>query len=169
MKADKHGAFKAGVAGLVIGLLGAAVLFRALGIVGVLLVLPLVAWGASRVFVDMTHSAIARIGDGHLEEWEGAYYEFAGIHVRIYEIDGRLWFVAADIIKALNIEANARLLASAKARKIAGTGLPAFTADTAEAFVLAHAPQDAARFVNWMKRDVVAAWERKKSGALAAR
>ena len=169
MKADKHAAFKGGVAGLVIGLLGAAVLFRVMGIIGILLALPLVAWGASRVFVDMTHGAVAGIGDGHLEEWEGSYYEFAGIHIRIYEIDGRLWFVAADIIKALNIEANARLLASAKPREIAGTGLPALTADKVEAFVLAHAPQEAARFVNWMKRDVVAAWERKKSGALAAR
>jgi hypothetical protein len=169
MKADKHSGFKAGVAGLVIGLLGAAVLFRAMGIIGILLALPLVAWGASRVFVDMTHGAVARIGDGHLEEWEGNYYEFAGIHVRVYEVDGRLWFVAADVIKALNIEANARLLASAKPREIAGTGLSAFSAEAAEAFVLAHAPQDAARFVNWMKRDVVAAWERKKSGALAAR
>ena len=169
MKAEKHATFRSGVIGLVVGLLAAALFFRMMGVIGILLALPVVAWGAGRVFVDMTHGAISTIGDKHLEAWEGSYYEFAGIHVRVYEIEGRLWFVAADVIKALNIEANARLLASAKAREIAGTGLPGFTAEAAEAFVIAHAPQDAARFVNWMRREVLVPWERKKSGALAAR
>lgn len=169
MKADKHATFRAGVIGLVVGLLAAALLFRVMGIIGILFALPVVAWGAGRVFVDMTHGAVSTIGDKHLEEWEGSYYEFAGIHIRVYEIEGRLWFVAADVVKALNIKANAHLLASARAREIAGTGLPGFTAEAAEAFVIAHAPQDAARFVNWMKRDVVTPHERKKTGALAAR
>src|SRR5262249_18436629 len=111
VKAEKHATFKSGAIILVVGLAGAALLFRFVGSIAMFLALPFIAWGASRVFVDATHGAIATIGDKHLEEWEGKYYEFAGIHVRVYEVRDRLWFVADDVIKALHIEANARLLA----------------------------------------------------------
>jgi hypothetical protein len=32
--------------------------------------------------------------------WEGRYYEFQNVHVRIYEEDGKLWFVANDVRNA---------------------------------------------------------------------
>ncbi len=133
---------------------------------------PAIGIAIARPLVELTHEGFSWLAQHPLKEWEGNYYEFAGVHIRVYELDGRLWFGAPDVIKALGIQASPALMLSQNVRgcsKLSGTGIACLTAEAAETLVLAHAPQDGARFVNWMKRDVVASWERKRSGALAAR
>jgi hypothetical protein len=173
MKTDKHGAYKIGVFAFIVGLIAAALLFRVLGVIGVLLALPILAFGISRLLVDHTHSALAQIGDSYLEQWEGKYYEFATMQIRIYEVDGQLWFALGDIIRATGLKTDAHKQLAAYpngCEVLAGTGgLVCMTAPTVEKFIERHPGQETGRFLLWMQRSVLLPYERKKKGQVAKR
>ena len=145
---------------------------KAWALVAFLFSLPVIGFAIARPLIELSHEGLTWMSRSGLRAWEGNYYEFAGVHVRVYELDGQLWFAAADVIKAVEIQASPRLLASTKARgarEIPGAGLVCLTVEAVEELLAAHSPSEGGRFINWMRREVVAPWERKKSGALAAR
>jgi hypothetical protein len=145
---------------------------RSWALVAFLVSVPVVGFAIARPLIELSHEGLTWLRHSPLHEWEGSYYEFAGVHVRVYELDGRLWFGAPDVIKALGLQASPALMLSQNlrgCRKLSGTGIACLTVEAAEKLVLDHAAPEGARFVNWMRREVVTPWERKRSGALAAR
>jgi len=134
--------------------------------------IPVVGFAIANPLIELSHEGIAWMWHSGLREWEGHYYEFAGVHIRVYELDGRLWFAGKDVIKAADVQANPRLLMTTNprgCREIPGTGLICLTAEAVEEVILAQSAPEGGRFINWMKREVLTPWERKRSGALAAR
>jgi len=174
MKTDKHPAFQMALIVLVVALLAFWIFSRYLGLVfGLLFSLPLLAWAASRLLVEGTHSGFAWMADKQLEQWEGKYYEFATVQIRIYEYEDELWFSIADIAQAtgLRINADSQLAVYQGGCKVLpGTGnRVCMTSPTVEKFIAKHASQETGRFLLWMQREVMMPWERKKIGQLAHR
>ena len=123
---------------------------------------PVMGIAIARPLVELSHEGLSWMSQHPLKEWEGDYYEFAGVHVRVYELDGSLWFGAADVINAVGIQASPTLMLSQNVRgcrKLPGAGLICLTAEAAEKLVLEHSAPEGGRFVNWMKREVVMPWE----------
>jgi hypothetical protein len=173
MRVDKHGAFKTGVYVFVIGLLVAWPLYKGFGIFGILFALPIIAFGAARMIPDLVQGGLIWVSDKQLEQWEGKYYEFATVQIRIYEYEDELWFAIADIAQAtgLKINADAQLAVyQAGCRVLPGTGnRVCMTAPTVEKFIAKHPSQETGRFLLWMQREVMMPWDRKKIGQLAHR
>ena len=133
---------------------------------------PAIGIAIARPLVELTHEGFSWLAQHPLKEWEGNYYEFGGVHVRVYEFDGRLWFAAADVIKAVDLQASPKMLMTTNprgCREIPGTGMVCLTTEAVEELLLAHAPPEGGRFIHWMKREVLMPWERKRSGALSGR
>ena len=73
---------------------------------GILLVVclfgvPLLAWFLSRGLVHGGFGLARHAAGTAMEPWHGRYYEFEGTQVRVFEEDGRLWFVLIDVAHAL--------------------------------------------------------------------
>jgi hypothetical protein len=139
--------------------------WKGLGVAGLLLVLPLLAWFASRLIVHGSSGAVGLINRRATSEWEGYYYAFDDIQIRVYEDDGRLWFVARDVLKALGMKDvadsflarfpdHARLLESEK--------LTVLDADGLEKLLGRRQDRESVRFLLWMRRDVLKPWAKKK-------
>ena len=139
--------------------------WKGLGVVGFLLTLPVLAWFASRAIVHGSGGAVGWINRQATSEWEGYYHAFNDIQIRVYEDDGRLWFVAKDVLKALEMKDvadsflarfpdNARLLEHEKLTVLDSDGLEKLLGNRQE--------HEAIRFLLWMRRDVVMPWKKKK-------
>lgn len=139
--------------------------WKGLGMVGLLLTLPVLAWFASRLIVHGSSGAVGWINRKATSEWEGYYYAFNDIQIRVYEDDGRLWFVARDVLTALEMKDVAdsflarfpddtRLLEREKLTAIDANGLEKLLGNRLD--------HESVRFLLWMRRDVVKPWERKK-------
>jgi hypothetical protein len=128
---------------------------------------PVIGVAIARPLVELTHEGFGWLSAQPLKEWEGNYYEFGGVQVRVLEYDERLWFAADDVIKATGIRAKGATLSEAHA--IPGARFPCFTMQGLEQVLGRHRGHESGRFVLWAQREVVAPWERKRRGALVPR
>jgi len=142
-------------------------------LLGVMFFCVPVAFAISRPLIEVVHEGGGWIANAPLEQWEGKYYEFAGVQIRIYEYEGELWFAVADIAKSTGLRINVdaqRAVYQAGCRVLPGTaGAVCMTAPTVEKFIAKHPGQETGRFLLWMQREVMMPWERKKVGQLAHR
>ena len=128
---------------------------------------PLIGIAIARPMVELFHEGVGWLSAQPLEKWQGNYYEFGGVQVRVYEDVGALWFAAKDVVKAAGIEANADAFHEGKV--LEGANVRCLTAGEVEALLTTHQSREGGRFILWMRREVVAPWERKRSGALVPR
>src|ERR1700687_2274127 len=87
---------------------------------------PVVGFAITRPLIELTHEGLTWLWHSPMREWEGSYYEFGGVHIRVDELDARRWFAPAGVIKAVDVQANPRLLMTTNprdCREIPGTGL----------------------------------------------
>jgi hypothetical protein len=118
----------------------------------------------AKPLVELSHEGLGWLAAQPLKEWEGRYYEFAGVHVRIYEDRGELWFAAKDVITAIAIPANAdSLLAVYPSGCKALDGLTCLAMPTLEKLLSAHPGPESGRFLLWARREVLGPWEKKRS------
>ena len=131
---------------------------------GLILVMPLAAKLVARQLIELAHEGFTWLSRQPLADWQGVYYEFDGVHVRIYEVDGALWFTVADVLKAVDVK---RLPASfqathrAELKRIPGSLGIALPASALAALLEPLRTPKAGRFLQWSRREVVAPWERK--------
>ena len=132
--------------------------------------IPVFAFAVARPLIEFSHEGIDWLADAHSREWHGAYYQFNGVQIRVYEDDDRLWFTVADVLKACNIRAIAdTLLASYPANcKLIGRHA-CLDLEGVEKFFASNKSVELGRLMVWAKREVVAPWERKRTGALVPR
>jgi hypothetical protein len=137
-----------------------------------LLSAPFIAAALARPILEGSTEAMRWLAQRWHTRWEGKYYEFSGVQVRIFEHRDQLWFAVADIIRAIGKGKGAdglletyskggRIVPEAKMLCLTIAGLEK-NLDPAEA-------PDIGRFLVWARRDVVTPWERKRSGELIPR
>ena len=137
------------------------------GIIGFLFSTPIIGVAIAKPLVEMIHDGFGWLSGQPLKKWEGNYYEFGGVQVRVVEHDDALWFAAADVIKATEIKAHARTLE--ESRLIPGLSFPFLDIDGVESVLGRHRSHESGRFILWARREVLAPWERKRSGAMVPR
>ena len=140
---------------------------KAWALVAFLVSFPTLAWSLSRPAIQLIEDGFTWTAAQPLRKWQGNYYEFAGVQVRVIEHDGVLWFAADDVIKATGIKAVGGALP--ESRLLREWGLSCLTIEGVEGLLARRRSHEAGRFIVWARREVLAPWERKRSGALAAR
>ena len=146
---------------LIVG--GRAFAQRAGALIGFVLSTPL--WGAllARPLLELGIRAFVAMRDDPLRRWQGAYYAFDGVHVRVFEDEGRLWIGARDVAAALGVRRGTdAFLATHPHGARAIDGLTCIDVATAESWALALGGRDAKRFAVWLRREVEAPWLRRR-------
>jgi hypothetical protein len=134
-----------------------------LGLVGFVVAVPILAFAISKPLIEMTHDGFTWTSNQPLTKWQGHYYEFNDVQIRVLEDGDKLWFSADDMIKATQIEAKGATLLETKVIEDVGPCLPM---DGVEKVLLRHRSHESQRFLLWARREVQTPWERKRSGAL---
>ena len=135
---------------------------------GIVAATPLVVKLVTRHLIELFHEGFTWLSRQPLQEWEGAYYAFDDIQVRIHEFEGELWFTVADILAAIGAKRlPPAFLATHRAelRRIPGSRKDALPARSLPALLEPMREANAGRFLLWARREVVAPWERKHGAA----
>ena len=128
---------------------------------------PLIGAALARPLVELFHDGLGWLSAQPLDKWQGNYYEFGGVQVRVFEEDGALWFAAKDVVKATGISASADMFH--EGRVLPGANLRCLSITDVEILLATHPGHEAGRFVLWAQREVITPWARKRSGALIPR
>jgi hypothetical protein len=121
---------------------------------------PAIAVAIARPLVELIHEGFTWTSRQPLKKWEGNYYEFGGVQVRVVEDDGQLWFAADDVIKATGIAAVGGTLL--EARDLPEWGFAGLGIDGVEKVLGRHRSHESGRFILWARREVIMPWERKR-------
>ena len=144
--------------GLVIGAVGFSLL--AVPVFGIALGKPLVLL-ADEGFSWLWHQP--------MQKFQGSYFAFNNVQVRIYEgNDGRLWLVAKDVLHAVGMKGvpDSFLAVYPDGTKVlAGTLLTAMDTDSVHHLLDKRNEHESIRFLQWMEREVLKPWERKRERA----
>ncbi len=98
------------------------------------------------------------------EKWNGNYYEFAGVHIRIYPVGKKLWFVDADVLKVLGEKPTLMLESTYDPHEygqIEEAGMHGFSEEGMEKLLQASRHHEAQRMLLWVRREVVKQHRRK--------
>ena len=136
-------------------------------LIGFVFSTPLIAVAIAKPLVEMIEEGFGWLSAQPLKKWQGNYYEFGGVQVRVFEDEDELWFAADDVIKATGISAVGGALPDS--RLIEEIRLSCLTLGGVEALLARHRSHEAGRFLLWARREVLVPWERKRSGALVPR
>jgi len=126
---------------------------------------PLVGVAIARPVVEMVHDGVGWLWRQPLEAWQGNYYAFNSVHIRVFDDGERLWFCAQDIVAACHLKALAPAIPGVELVE----KLPSLTIEGVQRFHDGHPHPELGRFLLWAQREVVRPWERKRSGALIPR
>ena len=135
-------------------------------LLGFLFALPLAAWLAARFLLKGGSGFVKAIENHALAEWHGVFYAFDDIQVRVFEDDGRLWFVGVDVARALGWKALPQRFLSTRRRLlrvVPGTKLQALDFEGLEVLLGARREVACGRFLRWARMEVVAPWHNQRS------
>lgn len=135
---------------------------------GLIIVMPIAAKLVTRQLIELFHEGFTWLSQQPLRQWEGAYYEFDNIQVRIYEVEGELWFAVPDLLKALELKRLPPAFAAThrkSVKRVPGSRLEAIPAGDLPALLEPLRQEKAGRLLLWAQREVIAPWERKHGGA----
>ena len=154
--------FAVGVLALVA--IPAVLAYMGLGIIGLLFALPILAWIGARLLVHGGASAVSWMSLAHARKWDGAYYAFNDVQVRVYEDDGQLWFVLPDVLKSIGLKETPAAFRAAHPgdiRDIPRHALKALNPQGVEHLLAKCHDHEAGRFLHWMQREVLKPWEKR--------
>ncbi len=134
-------------------------------LIGLVFSIPILGAAIAKPLVEMVHDGFTWLWHRPLEKWHGNYYAFNDVHVRVFDDGERLWFCANDIVTACHLKALAEAIPGVEMVE----KLPSLTIEGIEKFHDGHPHPELARLLLWAKREVIAPWERKRSGALVPR
>ena len=138
---------------------------RAFTLLAFVFSLPLGAWLIAKPLIEFMHEGFEWLSQQPLKDWEGRYYAFNSVHIRVFDDGDRLWFCAEDIIRACHLKALAPAIVGVEQIE----NLPCLTFEGVRAFHESHPHIELGRLLLWAQREVIAPWERKRSGALVPR
>lgn len=140
---------------------------KGLGLIGFLFAVPLLAALAARLIVNRGGGVLRWFRHKALEEWQGTFYAYGMDQVRVYEDEGRLWFVVVDVLHAVRWKAlpdRFRLTQRARLHPVEGTDLEALDLQGLEVLLGTSRDPEAGKFLLWARRDVDGPWQRKTGG-----
>ncbi len=136
-----------------------------LGLIGVLFAAPIFGYVASRLLLNVGGGALTWMSRMPMRKWQGVYYAFNDVQVRVYEDDDQLWFVATDVLKSLDMRGipdSFLAIYPDGCKVVPGTRLSALNPAALEAMLGKRNEREAVRFLLWMRREVVKPWEKKR-------
>jgi hypothetical protein len=131
-------------------------------LIGFLVSVPVIGMAIAKPLIEFFHEGFGWLHAQPLQKWEGNYYEFGGVQVRVFEEDDALWFAAPDVVKATGVKAIPATIPGGREIE----KLNALPIEAIETLLTTHQSHEAGRFLLWARREVVTPWERKRSGAL---
>jgi hypothetical protein len=126
---------------------------------------PAGAWLIAKPLIEFIHEGFGWLWNHPLKAWEGHYYAFNNVHVRIFDDGDQLWFCAQDVVTACHLRALAPAIPGVELVE----NLPSLTLEGLKKFQAGHPHPELGRLVLWAEREVVTPWERKRSGSLIPR
>jgi hypothetical protein len=133
----------------------------------VMMVLSLPVWGVllAKPIVETLETYFDFARKQPWRKWQGHYYEFQGHQIRIYEMDGALWFCDTDIFNALGLKLDPslqRVYSATEYTVLEGTKLKAFSEATVLRVIshIRHAEVGKLKF--WLEREVIRPHYNKK-------
>jgi hypothetical protein len=141
---------------------------KAWGLVGFVVAVPIIGFAIARPLIEFVHEGTVWLSQQPMKKWEGNFYAFNDVQVRIFEYKDELWFAAADVLKSTGIAAVPDSLLAIYpegCRVIPGTRLTCLNMKAVEKFLASHREPEAQRFVLWARREVIAPWTRKREGS----
>ena len=127
--------------------------------------IPIFAVAIASPLVHLIHEGFGWLWHRPMLKWQGRYYNFNGVQIRVLDEDERLWFCVEDVLRACEVRAIASVLPDTRQVE----GLHSMDMEALEHFHESHRTQELGRFLLWARREVFAPWERKKTGALIPR
>ena len=127
--------------------------------------IPVIGMATAKPLVEFMHEGFGWLSAQPMRKYQGRYYAFNNVQVRVIEGEDRLWFSAADVLKACHIRAVPALLPGVQELD----GLPCLDMGGLQKLHETYRETELGRLTLWAQREVVTPWERKKSGALVPR
>ena len=140
-------------------------LWKALGLIGLVLCIPIAAWFISRALVHGGEGLLSWLSTAPLAKWNGSYYQFNNEQIRVYEHRDRLLFVGEDVLRAAGITkaTTAHMAVHAEEMsEIPGSRQRGFGIRQIERLANEYPGTDAGRLLLWAQREVVGPWEKKR-------
>lgn len=137
-------------------------------LIGFLLATPLAAALIARYVVELMHEGFSWLWHQPMQEWQGSFYAFDDVQVRIYEHEDQLWFAVADVLTAIDqrrLTGSFLATHSSALLRVPGTRVTALALPGLEALLGPSRDPKAGRLLQWARREVVAPWERKQESA----
>ena len=135
---------------------------------GLLLCIPLFAWFASRGLVHGGEGLLSWVSKLPFHKWQGAYYQFNNVQIRVYQHHDTLLFVAEDVLSATGVARRPAAyigVHSDELLAIPGTKHLGFGMHQVERLANDNPGTDAGSFLLWAQREVVGPWEKKRERA----
>jgi hypothetical protein len=155
---------------LAIGLVVMGVMAKAMGLIGIVFAAPILGVAIAKPLVEVMHDGLTWTANQPLRKWEGRYYEFDGVQIRVLEHAGALWFAADDVVTSTGLPVVGGTLLEATTIPVDESAkLPFLDLAALEKVLMRHRSPESGRFLLWAQREVVAPYERKKTGALVPR
>ena len=131
--------------------------WRYLGIVAAVVTAPLWGVALARPIVEFAGYFYVWVNRSPLAAWQGRYYNFNGVHVRVMPVAQALWIVDRDILKVLGEKPTLLLPDQFDATEygpIEGTRLHGFSEAGLERLLTQHPHTESARLLIWLRREV---------------
>ncbi|HET7730736.1 MAG TPA: hypothetical protein VFK48_11950 [Usitatibacter sp.] len=137
-------------------------------LLGFLFSAPIMGAALRKPLVEGIHEGFTWLSQRPLAKWQGSYHAFNEVQVRVYEDGDQLWFAAKDVLDAVGMRGipdSFLAIYPEGSRVIPGTRLTGLNAAAVERMLGNRNEHEAIRFLQWMRREVVRPWERKKERA----
>jgi hypothetical protein len=141
--------------------------FRGLGgaLVALVVTSPLLAVAIARPLLEFVGETGRWLWNKPLEEWEGKFYSFNQVQIRVLEHDDEPWFIAADVLKAIDSPSlRSRKLSIAPGEIEDSPYGAAFSMRGLQKHLLAIPEREAARFLLWAEREVFLPFKKRREG-----
>ena len=128
-----------------------------------LLLLPLLAWGASRLIVHGGSGLFHYARHGSKAEWNGRHYEFGGIRLRAEETDEHLVFAEDDILAVIEQPKSRtlELFGPEERFMLTGTKLTVLSPAGVERLLMKCPHRDAKRLMLFLQREAFYPYAKK--------
>ncbi|MEO8101039.1 MAG: hypothetical protein ABI790_00845 [Betaproteobacteria bacterium] len=100
-----------------------------------------------------------------LAKWQGIYYQFANVQIRMLEVGSELWIVDTDLLRVIGEKPSLMLESLYDAHEydlIPGTRLHGFSPSGAEKILTKSVHFEAKRMLLWLQREVYKPHRRKR-------
>lgn len=142
-------------------------LFGTMGLaIGSVITAPIAGMALAKPLVELSAEGLEWFSQAPHNKWNGHFYEFDGVQVRVQDDSDQLLIAAADACKACGIPLTADVksrIARLSIGKVAGTSVAGVPWKSIDLLLGPDAGREAGRFKLWLKREVVAPWHNRRS------